>query len=144
MSTPYTPASWSSRAPHALTGSAHPSCCLCAIFRRKCFHTPAHSSSNGSSSRNALERAATTLAAKAKAQHDLRAKHLSVLQPGTVVRLQYPRTKRWDMIADSSGSRGGGGGARGRPPPRAGKKKRRKRKKIGPGIRQVRPPQHDV
>ena len=45
--------------------------------------------------RDPLDRAATTLAAKAKAQHDLRAKPLSVLQPGTVVRVQHPRTKRW-------------------------------------------------
>ena len=51
----------------------------------------------------------------------------------------------------SGGSRGGGGGDA-RPPCRQKKKKRRrrrrrrrrKRKKIGPGIRQVRPPQHDV
>ena len=50
--------------------------------------------------RDALDRAATTLAAKAKAQHDLRAKPLSVLQPGTVVRVQPPRTKRWDTIAE--------------------------------------------
>ena len=50
--------------------------------------------------RDALDRAATTLAAKAKAQHDLRAKPLWVLQPGTVVRVQHPRTKRWDTIAE--------------------------------------------
>ena len=50
MSTPSAPASWSSGTPRALTGSAHPSCCLGAIFGRKCCHTPAHSSSNGASS----------------------------------------------------------------------------------------------
>ena len=50
--------------------------------------------------RDALDRAATTLAAKAKAKHDLRAKPVSVLQPGTVVRVQHPRTKRWDTIAE--------------------------------------------
>ena len=50
--------------------------------------------------RDALDRAATTLAAKAKAQHDRRAKPLSVLQPGTVVQVQHPRTKRWDTIAE--------------------------------------------
>ena len=33
-----------------LMGSAHPSCCLGAIFGGKCCHTPAHSSSNGVSS----------------------------------------------------------------------------------------------
>ena len=38
------------RTPRALTGSAHPSCCLGAIFGGKCCHTPAHSSSNGASS----------------------------------------------------------------------------------------------
>ena len=46
----------------------------------------------------------------------------------------------------SSGSRGGGGGDA-RPPCRQKKKKKKeeeKEKKIGPGIRQVRPPQHDV
>ena len=50
MSTPSAPASWSSETPRALTGSAHPSCCLGAIFGQKCCHTPAHSSSNGASS----------------------------------------------------------------------------------------------
>ena len=50
--------------------------------------------------RDTLDRAATTLAAKAKAQHNLRAKPLSVLQPGTVVRVQHPRTKLWDTIAE--------------------------------------------
>ena len=49
---------------------------------------------------DALDWAAKTLAAKAKGQHDLRANPLSVLQPGTVVRVQPPRAKRWDTIAE--------------------------------------------
>ena len=50
--------------------------------------------------RDTLDQAATTLAAKAKAQHDLRANPLPVLQPGTVVWVQHPRSKRWDTIAE--------------------------------------------
>ena len=37
----------SCRKPRTLTGSAHPSCFLGAIFGRKCCHTPVHSSRNG-------------------------------------------------------------------------------------------------
>ena len=99
MSTPSAPASWSAGTPHAFTGfSPIPDAIWGIIFSRKCCHTPAHSSSNGAST--ALDRAATTLAAKAKAQHDLCAKPLSVLQPGTVVRVQHPRSKRWEPIAE--------------------------------------------
>ena len=64
---------------------------------------------------------------------------------------KVPSVKVKPLLESSSGSRGG---ARGRPPPpRAGKKKKKeeeeeeeeeKEKKIGSGIRQVRPPQHDV
>ena len=49
--------------------------------------------------RNALDKAATSLMAKAKTQHDEHARPLSILAPGTVVRVQHPRTKRWDTIS---------------------------------------------
>ena len=50
--------------------------------------------------RKALDAASTELTAKAKRQHDLHAHPLSTLAPGTVVRVQHPRTKRWDTIAE--------------------------------------------
>ena len=50
--------------------------------------------------RNALDKAATLLMAKAKTQHDEHARPLSILAPGAVVRVQHPRTKRWDTIAE--------------------------------------------
>ena len=50
--------------------------------------------------RNALDKAATSLMAKAKTQHDEPARTLSILAPGAVVRVQHPRTKRWDTIAE--------------------------------------------
>ena len=38
--------------------------------------------------------------AKAKTQHDEHARTLSIRAPGAVVRVQHPRTKRWDTIAE--------------------------------------------
>ena len=38
--------------------------------------------------------------AKAKTQHDEHARPFSILAPGAVVRVQHPRTKRWDTIAE--------------------------------------------
>ena len=50
--------------------------------------------------RSTLDKAVTSLMAKAKTQHDEHARPLSILAPGAVVCVQYPRTKRWDMIAE--------------------------------------------
>ena len=50
--------------------------------------------------RTALDKAATSLMAKAKTQHDGHARALSILAPGAVIRVQHPRTKRWDTVAE--------------------------------------------
>ena len=50
--------------------------------------------------RNALDKVATSLMAKAKTQHDEHARPLSILAPGAVVRVQHPRNKQWDTIAE--------------------------------------------
>ena len=100
MSTPSAPASWSSGTPRSLTGSAHPSCCLGAIFGRKCCHTPAHSSSNGASSgtlwtgqpqRSQLKPRRNTTCAPSPCRFSNQAPSF---------RVQHPRTKRWDTIAE--------------------------------------------
>ena len=69
---------------------------------------------------------------------------LSGLQQAQRAMIQLKITT-FSAVADP----GGGGGGRGRAPPVPAKKKKKKEeeeneKKIGPGIRQVRPPQHDV
>ena len=78
---------------------------------------------------------------------------LKTVKPSAVV-----RSGKFSVGADiraidfSGGSRGGGGRGDVRPPVPAKKKKKKKKeedgeekeKKIGPGIRQVRPPQHNV
>ena len=50
--------------------------------------------------RNTIDQAASSLAAKAQQRHDQHAKPLPVLRHGTVVRVQHPRSKRWDTVAE--------------------------------------------
>ena len=50
--------------------------------------------------RNTIDQAALSLAAKAQQRHDQHAKPLPVLRHGTVVRVQHPRSKRWDTVAE--------------------------------------------
>ena len=97
MPTYSAPASWSSGTPRA-HGFSPSQLLFGRNLRSKVLSHPGAFQQQWREQRDALDRAATTLAAKAKVQHDLRAKPLSVLQPGTVV--QHPRTKRWDMIAE--------------------------------------------
>ena len=50
--------------------------------------------------RNTIDQAASSLAAKARQRHDQHAKSLPVLRHGTVVRVQHPRSNRWDTVAE--------------------------------------------
>ena len=93
MSTPSAPASWSSGTPCVLTGSAHPSCCLGAVFGQKCCHTPAHSSSNGASS--------GTLWTGQPQCSQLKPRRNTTCAPipcrfSNQAPSQHPRTKRWE------------------------------------------------
>ena len=49
---------------------------------------------------NTIDQAASSLAAKARQRHDQHAKPLPVLTHDTVVRVQHPRSKRWDTVAE--------------------------------------------
>ena len=49
---------------------------------------------------NTIDQAASSLAEKARQRHDQHAKPLPVLRHGTVVRVQHPRFKCWDNVAE--------------------------------------------
>ena len=58
--------------------------------------------------RDILDKAATSLSAKAKARFDQHTRPLPSLAIGSVVRVQHPGTKRWNTIAEIIEQKSGG------------------------------------